>query len=462
MFACGFWLPIVLGKHRLRYNQLSDIDLYETNINWTSYHVRNESISVLTYSQQQPYHYKYYIGHIIEFYDDFNISDYGNDTTNITNLIQLSWHDFSDYIENKQTAETDFSDLNLHITVYSDANCLSLQQCFDDNIQLPIDYIFTEIKNTQYTDIDSEALSFSLDNARDTFVCIIMLFASTIYFFVIDGIGLWPKRYLEVSVTLIFFGSYFTWILTMSYLPIFNAVEWSKDYGYFGEAQHSIVYFVGHENVGTLWVFGAILSGCSHFFIFLYYPAICVLFAFLSCCICGNREVLKRCSDLDVFILCPLDSVKLMVQLPMLIVMGLSAIGYFGIFIFSFELWNVDTFVISDNTVYAILGVIDVLVVLPIFGCIIIAIGNNEMNGFERKRERKCCEQSRCCMLCKDFSCRNVNCTIAKCKNKCCRNLNCARCNSYRDICCVKHKYKSIAKDKDAGVAELETQEQKL
>merc|ERR1712228_362543 len=222
--------------------------------------------------------------------------------------------------------------------------------------------------------------------------------------------------------------------------------EWSEQYSYFGQTQHSIVYFIGHENIGTLWIFGVILSGCSHFFIFLYYPTICVVFAFLSCCICGNREILKPCSDLDIFVLCPMNFMKLFVQLPVLSVMGMSAIGYFGIFIFALELWNGDTFKMNENTVYAIIGVIVVLIILPIYECVIIAIGNSEVD--EKRFSQSFVDNFKqndeyCCIFCKRLRCPKMDCT------------------KFEDKCCKKHKYESIRIVKEAN-AEIETHEQKL
>ena len=52
IFYCGFWLPIEIGRHRLRHHRLTDIALMETEIDWLGYNVRTEGLSVMSYHEE--------------------------------------------------------------------------------------------------------------------------------------------------------------------------------------------------------------------------------------------------------------------------------------------------------------------------------------------------------------------------------------------------------------------------
>ena len=88
LFFVGWWIPIEIHKHRLRYNQLKSFEIYGMDINdWYQYNIPTQKITIISYKQHEPFKYKYFIG-------SFIIDNNTTNSNNSSRLINLDWNQF--------------------------------------------------------------------------------------------------------------------------------------------------------------------------------------------------------------------------------------------------------------------------------------------------------------------------------------------------------------------------------
>merc|ERR1712129_278504 len=122
--------------------------------------------------------------------------------------------------------------------------------------------------------------------------------------------------------------------------------------------------------------------------------------------------------------------------------------------------WNDETFKMNENTRDAILGMVVCLGILPIFACILIAIGNTEVVDKPFLERLSCFRQMncRCCVDCchrmKEIKCAKWElCTNECLKDKCCKKW-------HYDRVKVQDQDKEHDDDENESAVELETKEE--
>ena len=400
----GWWIPIEIHKHRLRYNQLNSFEIYNMNINqWNKYNMDKEEITIISYLQHIPYKYQYFIGALI---DGGNISNHNESQL----LINLSWNNFSDLInENRSLAS------NLYIMQYSQTKCNDFKQCFQDfinqhyqemaEIALNVDnnniddvdesvLIYTQIENEYKAKIDSELTSKILDDTRDGFQFIIT-FILCIWFILVleffdDNDSEIGEAWMYLLITIFFAVGYYLYILTLSFIPILFSypIYLNGDLDYWEQNRYSITYTVGHYNA-SWWISGVLIHGIWQWSIVLICPLCCCIYIMLLLFCCCNDS---KADKIGKFIAIPLIIIGCLV-------IALSTVAFYPLFIGNVIQWNSKTFPdlndinnksINDGydnqniiILQLLIGIGLLIIIIPIFACILTII----TKYIERERE---------------------------------------------------------------------------
>eukprot|EP01083_Nonionella_stella_P004722 13720_1 len=166
---------------------------------WHKYNMASQRMHVLTYRQQREYEYEYILG---SFQSNVSIDELNPDTnaTVITNtsdnLIAVTWDSFTRFVDTTLKGEE-----TLYITQYSSRICINkedntteINDCFmkwyelnnRSDSAMPEHFIYTELDESIYVDVNSIHASDILDGPRDVFMFILMMFCFIWFFLVID------------------------------------------------------------------------------------------------------------------------------------------------------------------------------------------------------------------------------------------------------------------------------------
>eukprot|EP01083_Nonionella_stella_P069616 185675_1 len=369
MIYSGWWLPIQIHKHRLRYNQLVPFELYTVDrADWVQYNMDTQHIEIISYSQQIPFEYEYFIGLF---------------TTN-ESLVNVSWNSLSELVANTQSTSP------LYIVQYSATECTDLSTCFSEYVrenELSNEgFAYTRIDKEHQMNVNSEVTSKLLDGPRDVFQFIIMfilclwIVVLLEYFDDEDAEACQQWGYLILTM---FFGfCYFLWILTLSVIPIFFAnPAHMTTLDYWQTTEYSLVYNVGDYDA-EWWVAGVMMHGIWQWCLVLSCPLCCCIYMVLIMLCCCNTQ---RADNIGKVIVVPLMFVACIG-----IVFG--TIGFIPVFIVNMSMWNHETYLNGSGTalmaLQVLIGLGVILIIVPLYAVILSAITKCVQTKSDRPRMR--------------------------------------------------------------------------
>ena len=244
-----------MHKHCLRFNQLETFEIYSMNREtWNKYNIATQQLTVVSYKQQIPYSYQYFIGSYIDTETNYS----SNSTLNI-----VSWNEFIQ--QTKSTLAT------FVIIQYSDSKCVDFSSCYQkyttsnnigDNLNNFGGFVFAEITQKYEANINSQLTSNVLDfhYIRDILQFIIM-FIGCIW--LILALDLFDNANLDaidglkvLSVPIFFLLCYYLLIFTLSVIPIiFVTPARLTDLNYAEINAHSLTFAVG-DYYAPWWISG--------------------------------------------------------------------------------------------------------------------------------------------------------------------------------------------------------------
>ena len=311
LFYGGWWLPIAMNRHRLRHTELNSFELYSLSASdWSKYNMAEEGLSMIIYRQEQPLDYEFLLGIFLSSSTSVPLPPWS--------LVQFDWPSFVDVVDSE-----DFDEEKLYIFRYSQRDCASGADCFDEWLSANNDsntdksFVCAEIEQRVSVDIDSISTSDALDGPRDIFVCtslalgliscsrpecaaqmfIMMLFCFIWFILVIDffedkSIEMEGVNYLVMTV--FFIGAYYLWVCVLAVVPVLFALPVAKENAdYWDEALYSLSFVAGDYNP-RWWVTGVLLSGIWSYSLVRFMPALGLLYllvASLYVLLCCSRTI---------------------------------------------------------------------------------------------------------------------------------------------------------------------------
>ena len=154
-------------------------------------------MSVLTYRQMQSMNYSFALGSFQP--NNFSLEilsqltpdpDASEISQNMSGLLAISWQEFTEFVDTTLKDKNE----NLFIAMYSNEECkddqnrTEIYDCFDNwweannGSTAPEYFIYTELNDPIFVDVNSIHASDVLDGPRDVFMFIIMMFCF-IWFF---------------------------------------------------------------------------------------------------------------------------------------------------------------------------------------------------------------------------------------------------------------------------------------
>jgi len=385
LFYVGWWIPIELHKHSLRYNQLEPFEIYGVpKSQWFHYHMDTQPITVVSYLQHRPFDYEYYLSSaVLDNPENKSISN---------GLISATWDEFAEMVNNNDTAD-------LLIIQLSRASCQDGAACFiqyinayGTDIDLPTTpLMYTRIENECAVGVNSEIAGTLLDSPRDGFQFFIMLLFSiwliVLLEFFDDNETETATAWTYMSFVLFLVLGYYLWVFTLCVVPVLFAtpIKYGDTLDYWELNEYSITYTVGDFDANW-WVSGVMLHGIWQWFLVLTWPATCGIYMLLMCLCC--------CKEQRTIVVGKLLVIPCLLLASAVIVF--SCIAYIPIFIGNVKMWNELTFAnlseihvengYNDDAILALqcfVAFAAILIVVPVFACALSCIGKHT----ERERD---------------------------------------------------------------------------
>eukprot|EP01083_Nonionella_stella_P055325 145966_1 len=357
-------LPMIVNKHRLRFNQLDRLEIYTMDTaDWFNYSISTEGVRILTFKQQIPFEYAYALA----------FASYPNETdidTNMTSLEEVSWDTFADSVH---------MNMDLYIIQYSSAMCGSLEQCLQQEQGVHDMLVFTVINTTHFINLNSELVSTLLDDPRDTFnilIAVAMIVLMVCILLLLQTPPLAKASYMLLVLTCVIFGTYLLHVFGLIVVPICFSLPLHMTHDnqidYFEVVSHSLVYSVG-DYEPIVWVIGVIIHGIWVWSVTLLFPFISCVYGFVLCVTCCNDD--------------RADTLGLVVIMPMLwmlwFAMVLMSIAYLIMFCVNMLLWTHNPITYNVNLhrnelhfIQTLLGIGCIWIIVPMCGCLMSQLSN--------------------------------------------------------------------------------------
>lgn len=252
----GWWIPLKMHKHCLRHSQLETFEIYSMDRQtWNEYNIATEQLTVISYKQQIPYSYQYFIGSHIDTETNYS----SNKSLNI-----LPWNAF--------IQQTNSESSPLLIIQYSTSKCIDFSSCFEkyaisnnvfgDKWDKFDGFVFAEIEKKYEANINSQITGNILDYhyIRDIFTCMIMFI---LCIWLILALDLFDNAELDAMegwkallFPIFFLLTYYLWIFSLSVIPIlFVTPDRLTNMSYSQMNTHSLTMTVG-EYYAPWWISG--------------------------------------------------------------------------------------------------------------------------------------------------------------------------------------------------------------
>ena len=193
----------------------------------------------------------------------------------------------------------------------------------------------------------------------------------------------------------------YLWVLTLSIIPIlFSTPVYLNDMDYWAQNKYSLTYTVG-DYFAPWWISGVILHGIWQWSLVLLCPLCCVIYmVLLTCCCCIGKIVNNRKEESTYWTVKVGPFMVVPVIVIGIFVIIVSSVGFIPLFIGNMTMWNDVTYPDMSKIIENIggldgyndegvmileilIGVGVLLVIIPIYACILTLITKNT----ERERE---------------------------------------------------------------------------